>query len=53
MDAILPPPEHSDESVPPEPLLFQRRQYLEALEADAKTTSCQKTRNPADYGPDD
>ena len=36
-----------------EPLLFQRREYLDAIEADATDTSCQKTRNPADYGPDD
>ena len=42
------------EDIPlPEPLLFQRRQYLDALEGDADTTSCQKTSNPADYGPDD
>lgn len=36
-----------------EPLLYQRREYLDDLDVNAATTSCQKTRNPADYGPDD
>jgi len=36
-----------------QPLLFQRREYLAATPNMATTTSCQKTSNPADYGPDD
>ncbi len=36
-----------------EPLLFSRRRYLEGIPANAATTSCQKTSNPDDYGPDD
>ena len=35
------------------PLLYQRREYLDELEGNAVTTSCQKTSNPKDYGPDD
>lgn len=35
------------------PLLFGRRQYLESISSNASTTSCQTTRNPSDYGPDD
>lgn len=35
------------------PLLYQRREYLDELEGNAATTSCVKTRNPTDYGPDD
>ena len=35
------------------PLLFQKREYLEAMDSSGTTTSCQKTRNPNDYGPDD
>ncbi len=35
------------------PLLYQRREYLDELEGNATTTSCKKTSNPTDYGPDD
>ncbi len=35
------------------PLLFQKREYLEAIDSSGTTTSCQKTSNPNDYGPDD
>jgi hypothetical protein len=35
------------------PLLYQRREYLDELEGNAATTSCKKTSNPPDYGPDD
>ena len=35
------------------PLLFQKREYLEAIDSSASTTSCQTTRSPVDYGPDD
>lgn len=37
----------------PMPLLFQKREYLESIDAGAATTSCQTTSNPDDYGPDD
>ena len=36
-----------------EPLVYSRREYLPAIEAMGTTTSCQKTSNPKDYGPDD
>lgn len=35
------------------PLLFRKREYLDAIESSGKTTSCQKTSDPDDYGPDD
>lgn len=35
------------------PLLYRRREYLDELEGNAATTSCKKTSNPTDYGPDD
>ena len=53
MNPLVSKSEQSDDLAVPEPLLFQRREYLEALGADADTTSCQKTSNPDDYGPDD
>jgi hypothetical protein len=36
-----------------EPLLFTRREYVDEVDVNAATTSCLKTRNPDDYGPDD
>ena len=36
-----------------EPLLFKRREYVDEVDVNAGTTSCLKTRNPDDYGPDD
>jgi hypothetical protein len=36
-----------------QPLLYQKREYFTATPNMARTTSCQKTSNPADYGPDD
>jgi hypothetical protein len=35
------------------PLLFQKREYPEALDSSATTTACQSTSNPKDYSPDD
>lgn len=36
-----------------EPLLFKRREYADEVEVNAATTSCLKSNNPDDYGPDD
>ena len=36
-----------------EPLLYRKREYLDAIEADGTISSTQKTWNPPDYGPDD
>lgn len=36
------------------PILYRRREYLDEIEADASTTSCQVTGGAVkDYGPDD
>jgi hypothetical protein len=43
----------NDENAAAEPLLYKRREYLDAIDADASTTSCQKSNNPPDFGPDD
>jgi len=36
-----------------EPLLYQKRERVADNAYSGKTTSCKKTSNPADYGPDD
>ena len=37
-----------------EPILYLRREYLDKIDADAATTSCQVTVGAVgDYGPDD
>ena len=36
-----------------QPLLYRKREYFTATPNMARTTSCQKTSNPTDYGPDD
>jgi hypothetical protein len=46
--AVLPGQPQADQ-----PLLYQKREYLAATPNMARTTSCQSTSNPTDYGPDD
>lgn len=47
-------PPSASVTVPPKgPLVYSRREYLPAIEAMGTTTSCRKTSNPDDYGPDD
>lgn len=36
-----------------QPLLYRKREYGKLPDGAGKTTSCQKTENPNDYGPDD
>lgn len=35
------------------PLLYQKREYLISSSYIGRTTSCEKTEQPKDYGPDD
>ena len=42
-----------EERIGAEPLLYRKREYLDAIEADGTISSTQKTHNPDDYGPDD
>lgn len=35
------------------PLLYSKREYIVGSRYSGKTTSCQTTSNPTDYGPDD
>jgi len=54
MDRAKLAPQQQAPSESVEPLLFERRDYLDEIEPSASTTACQTTAGPVkDYGPDD